>query len=243
MMRISGPMIVAAALLAAPVPAAAAQATTAAAASSPTADRLAALFTREEHLAQLQTAFVGLFLDEIKADPEFAEIEAAHPGVIASLTKALNDVLGPALRADLPALRANLAAAISDGLDPAEQQDWLSFRMSAAGRKLDAVDDSIFDQDKVSALAEEKGAFTQADVLSLVDRNVAAKLSKSEWSGFVDFSATSAGRKWPLMTLELTGVALEWLSDVVNSQDAAVEKAMEEAVTPYVAAGQESSTE
>ena len=240
-MHISGSMIVAAALLAAPMSAADAR-PLAAATSNPTTDQLVALFTREGHIAQLQTAFVGLFLGEMKSDPEFAELEVAHPGMIGSLTKALDKVLGPALRTHLPALRSDLAATISDGLTPAEQQALLRFKASPVGQKLEAIDDSLYDQDTVEALAEQKSELTQADVLSAVDRSVAAQLSQSEWSQFVDFSATSAGRKWPLISLQLTGVALEWLSDVVDSQDAAMDKAMEAAVTPYVAADQESST-
>ncbi len=241
-MRISGSMIVAAAFLVTPMSVAGAR-PVAAVAPNPTTDQLVALFTREGHIAQLQTAFVGLFVGEMKSDPEFAELEAAHPGMIASLTKALDDVLGPALRAQLPQLRENLAATISDGLTPGEQQELLRFKTSPAGQKLEAIDDSLYDQDKVEALAAQKSELTQADVLGIVDRNVAAKLSKSEWSRFVDFSATSAGRKWPLVSLELTGVALEWLSNVVDSQDAAMDKAMEEAVTPYVAADQGTGTE
>jgi hypothetical protein len=234
-------MIVAAALLAMPMSAADAR-PAAAAASNPTTDQLVALFTREGHIAQLQKAFVGIFLGEMKADPEFAELEAAHPGMIGSLTKALDDVLGPALRTHLPALRTDLAATIAGGLTPAEQQTLLRFKASPVGQKLEAIDDSLYDQDKVEALAAQKDELTQADVLGAVDKSVAAQLSEAEWSQFVDFSATSAGRKWPLISLQLTGVALEWLSDVVDSQDAAMDKAMEAAVMPYVAADEESST-
>jgi hypothetical protein len=241
-MRNFGSMIVAAALVAVPMSAADARPIAAAASSNPTTDQLVALFTREGHIAQLQTAFVGLFLGELKSDPEFADLEAAHPGMIASLTKALDKVLGPALRTHLPALRSDLAATISDGLTPEEQQELLRFKASPVGQKLEAIDDSLYDQDKVEALAEQKSVLTQADVLGAVDRSVAAQLSKAEWSHFVDFSATSAGRKWPLISLQLTGVALEWLSDVVDSQDAAVDKAMEAAVTPYVAADEGTST-
>lgn len=183
--------------------------------------------------AQMNRVLHQTLPETLKADPNFAPVEATLPGITVDMVAVMEPIIVDAVLKRLPAFQEAAAQIYLRHLTADEIDKMIAFYGSPLGQKvIGQVNASV---DLSTVLKAQLATGGKADItaqelkapIASAAQSTISGLSADEQRELVRFALTPAGRKLGAINAEVLKASEAWM----NEDDPAVERQVEQAVT------------
>lgn len=200
-------------------------------------NQLASVIVDEASFIQRSEASLGAIIQQFGADPSFAEMEAAYPG----LTGAIADAIAPVVRSEaaiiLPLYREDLAQLYASNISP---QDAASTHAMLASPAMDRFRKALRDANSIKATARDIVGGRDVSSESIrSDLNMAAlqaslQMDSADIKVIKDFYASPAGQKFAALNAQKLEIDSKWSNYVSPGGQGQISKLMIETMSDHV---------
>ena len=166
-------------------------------------------------------------------------MEQKYPGITGSISAAVRNVVTQVIADSLPGLRKQIEQLVADNFDAVEQRETYDFLASPAGRKMVAMGDKIYNQDKLRAgmakLPPEQRKLTGEALAAAIDPDFVTLLTPDELAAVNAFAASAGGSKMAATTPQLQTLIATWANTTLAGHGDEIRAATIQQIDTFIA--------